>query len=473
MNLHKLKEKQARINRFEFPLKCEEHNIKLEYDKKIKKLKSEINLIKSKIEEEYKQTVLKKESLNKYIFHIFSLFFNNNNQPSEKQIILQSRKIIEELQNYQEIKNKLILKEKEKMVDNFNNLFEQEKKREQDMVDEEFKKVVFWIDKFNKLKDDFYNKISKKESATDMNDKYGKLLRENQILKWDFNFIKIIYEKMLKMYNKEMNKYKKLLILYNKSNINNIKNKENKLFTTRLISNGNCYDIFNNDNDKKENTKNRNLKLNIQTSTYSTSNTINKDKKCLSQENFHQKKIIKSNLSLNENKRYINKYSSQKKFLTIKTDNNLVNIKKRLKRIFSANSLINKNIPKSKNLDEKKYLKNVINFMKQKNLEKNNKIRKIRLLISDELKMLIWIKNLISKLINEIRTDIDDIKYYLTNDKNNEQLTNELHKNEKLLFFCVYFYDNCIKGSNNTKYFIDNIHNKKIIEKKKNGINKI
>ena len=68
------------------------------------------------------------------------------------------------------------------MVDNFNNLFEQEKKREQDMVDEEFKKVVFWIDKFNKLKDDFYNKISKKESATDMNDKYGKLLRENQIL---------------------------------------------------------------------------------------------------------------------------------------------------------------------------------------------------------------------------------------------------------------------------------------------------
>ena len=111
--------------------------------------------------------------------------------------------------------------------------------------------------------------------------------------------------------------------------------------------------------------------------------------------------------------------------------------------------------------------------MKQKNLEKNNKIRKMRLLISDELKMLIWIKNLISKLINEIRTDIDDIKYYLTNDKNNEQLTNELKKKKKLLFFCVYFYDNCIKGSNNTKYFIDNIHNKKIIEKKKNGINKI
>ena len=299
-----------------------------------------------------------------------------------------------------------------------------------------------------------------------MSNKYGKLLKENQILKWDFNFVKLIYEKMLNMYNKEMNKYKKLLSLYNKSNINNTDEK-NKLFTTRLISNGNCYDIFNNDNNKKENTKYRNIKLNIQTSTYSTSNSINKDKKCLSQENFHQKKIIKYNLSLNENKRYRNKYSLKKNILTIKTDNDLFKSKKPLKRIFSANSLTNKNIPKTKKLNEEKYLKHVINFMKQKNLEKTKDIRKMRLLISDELKMLIWVKNFISKLINEIRNDIDDIKYYLKNDKNNEELLNKLHKNEKLLFFCVYFYDNCMKGRNNAKYFIDNIHNKKIIEIKK------
>ena len=466
MNLRKLKEKQARINRFEFPLKCEEHNIKLEYDKKIKELKSEINLIKSKLEEEYRQTILIKDTLNEYVFHIISLFFNKKNQPSEKQIIIQSRKIIDSIQNYQEIKNELILKEKEKMEDQFKILFEQEKKREQDMIDEEFKKAVFWINKFDKLKDDFYNKNAKKESVTDLSNKYGKLLKENQILKWDFNFVKLIYEKMLNMYNKEMNKYKKLLSLYNKSNINNTDEK-NKLFTTRLISNGNCYDIFNNDNNKKENTKYRNIKLNIQTSTYSTSNSINKDKKCLSQENFHQKKIIKYNLSLNENKRYRNKYSLKKNILTIKTDNDLFKSKKPLKRIFSANSLTNKNIPKTKKLNEEKYLKHVINFMKQKNLEKTKDIRKMRLLISDELKMLIWVKNFISKLINEIRNDIDDIKYYLKNDKNNEELLNKLHKNEKLLFFCVYFYDNCMKGRNNAKYFIDNIHNKKIIEIKK------
>lgn len=131
----------------------------------------------------------------------------------------------------------------------------------------------------------------------------------------------------------------------------------------------------------------------------------------------------------------------KKNFLTIETDNDLVKIKKPLKRIFSANSLTNKNILKSKNINEEKYLKNVINFIKQKNLEKNKEIRKMRLLISDELKMLIWVKNFISKLINEIRTDIDNIKYYLINDKNNEELKKELFKNEKILFFCVYFYD--------------------------------
>ena len=115
MNLHKLREKQALKNRLEFPLKCEEHNIKLEYDKKIKLLKSDINSIKSKIEKEYKQTILIKDNLDEYIPHIISLIFNKKNQPSEKQIIIQSRKIIDELQKYQDIKNELILKEKEKI----------------------------------------------------------------------------------------------------------------------------------------------------------------------------------------------------------------------------------------------------------------------------------------------------------------------------------------------------------------------
>ena len=466
MNLHKLRERQARINRLEFPLKCEEHNIKLEYDKKIKVLKSQINSIKSKLSEEYRLTALIKDSLNDYVFHILSYLFNKRNHPKEKSIIIQSRKIIEAIQNYQIIKNELIIKEKEKIEEQFKALFEQEKKREQDMLNDEFKKLVFIINYFNKLKDDFFNKNDIQKNVRDLSSKFGKLLEENQKLKWDFNFIKIIYEEMLKIYNKEMNKFKKLLSLNEDSVINNSSDKNNKLFATRLISNGNCYDIFNNDNNKKENKIFRNLKLSIQTSTYSTSNTINMDKKCLSQENFHQKKIKKPNLSLSYNNKYHNKYSSKKNFLAIKTDNELFKPKKPLKRIFSANSLTNKNIPESNILNDKLYLKKVIDFMKQKNLEKNESIRKIRTLISDELKMLIWVKNFISKLINEIRNDIDDIKYYLTNDKNNTQLINELHKNEKLLFFCVYFYDNCIKGSNNTKYFIDNIHNKKIEKKK-------
>ena len=40
MLLQRLKERQDRINRKEFPFKCEEHNLKLFYDKKIKSLKN-------------------------------------------------------------------------------------------------------------------------------------------------------------------------------------------------------------------------------------------------------------------------------------------------------------------------------------------------------------------------------------------------------------------------------------------------
>ena len=77
----------------------------------------------------------------------------------------------------------------------------------------------------------------------------------------------------------------------------------------------------------------------------------------------------------------------------------------------------------------------------------------MRLLISDELKSLIWVKNFIGNLINELRNDIDDIKYYITNDKSNINLKQQLKYNEKLLFFCIYFYDNCMKGSKKTNYF--------------------
>ena len=186
MNLHKLRERQARINRLEFPLKCEEHNIKLEYDKKIKVLKSQINSIKSKLSEEYRLTALIKDSLNDYVFHILSYLFNKRNHPKEKSIIIQSRKIIEAIQNYQIIKNELIIKEKEKIEEQFKALFEQEKKREQDMLNDEFKKLVFIINYFNKLKDDFFNKNDIQKNVRDLSSKFGKLLEENQKLKWDF-----------------------------------------------------------------------------------------------------------------------------------------------------------------------------------------------------------------------------------------------------------------------------------------------
>ena len=48
MNRHRLKERQDRINRMEFPIKCQEYNLKRFYNKKIKSLKAEIKKINEK-----------------------------------------------------------------------------------------------------------------------------------------------------------------------------------------------------------------------------------------------------------------------------------------------------------------------------------------------------------------------------------------------------------------------------------------
>ena len=447
MLLQRLKERQDRINRKEFPFKCEEHNLKLFYDKKIKACKTEKRLIKNKISEEYKITTITKDLLNEYVAHILSLIFNKNNYPKEKDAIRISRNIIDLLQKYQDEKAKLFIEEKEKIEEIMAVSIEKEDKREIDMIESGFQRIDSNIKYFNKLKDDFFNKDAKNVSIRQLSDKFSKLVEENRKVKLDFKMVKITYEKILKIYKKEIDNYIKL-----KKHFENL---SGDLFTTRIISTGNRFDIFNSINNISSKTVN--LNINIKNPTYSTSSTINQEKKCLSQQNFIKKKIINKKLALNKN-------FKKKKYLTIKTDNDF-NTKKPIKRIFSANSLTNKNIIQNRNkTNEEIYLKNVIDYLKQRNFEKNKYIKKLRLSISDELKTLIWVKNFISKLINELRYDIDDIKYYISNDENNKQLQKELRHNEKLLFFCIYFYDNCINGSYKTKYYINNIHNKDIKE---------
>ena len=442
MNLHRLRERQDRINRKEFPLKCEEHNKKLSFDKKIKSCKTEIKSLKNKISLEFRQTTITKDVLNEYIFHIISLVFNKNYLPKEREMIEESRQIINLLQKYQDEKSNLLLNDKEMFEDKVMKLMEEEDKREKDLINFGFEKIDFGIKYFNKVKDDFFLNNGNKVDIRGLSDKFEKLKEENRKLNLDFKLIKISYEKMLQMYNKEMKEYLKLKKLTEEI--------DNKLFTTRIISTGNRYEIFNNSRTKK-------IKLNIdiKNPTFSTSHTINQEKKCLSHQNLNNKKIINAKLTLNYNtNRYLNKYLKKKKNLTIKTDIDCIR-KKSIKRVFSANSLINKNVLNTNEAKKEINLKNVIDYLKQKNIENNKFIKKMGLLISDELKTLIWVKNFISKLINEIRYDIDDIKYYLSNDKDNKDLQNQLHQNEKLLFFCVYFYDNCIKGNNKTKYYFD------------------
>ena len=454
MNLYRLRERQKKINLREFPFKCELDNQKKFYDKKIDAIKAEIKSIKNKMGEEYRKTFLTKDVLVEYLAHVISLIFNKNNYPKEKEAIQKSREIMHLLEKYQEEKNQLFIIEKEKLEEQIVQLIEIEDKREKNLIKEGFKKIDLSIKFFNKLKDEFFKPNENKETISELSDKFERLMEENRKLKLDLKMIKIVYEKMKEVYDREMDK--NLMLKKYFENPNN-----NKLFTTRIISDGNRYDVFN-----KLNSKKKKLNINIINPTYSTSISINKDKKCLSQENWHKKRNIKKKLTSYSNYRnHMNNFKT-KNYLSIKTDNDFSSYKQ-IKRVFSAKTLTNKISKNANKTKEEIYLNDVIDYLKQKNFEKNNIIRKIRLSISDELKTLIWVKNFISKLINELRYDIDDIKYYLSNDKNNKILQAKLNYNEKLLFFCVYFYDNCIKGNKKSIYFINNMRNKNKEEKKK------
>ena len=268
MLLQRLKERQDRINRKEFPFKCEEHNLKLFYDKKIKACKVEKRLIKNKISEEYKITTITKDVLNEYVAHILSLIFNKNNYPKEKDAIRISRNIIDLLQKYQDEKAKLFIEEKEKIEEIMAVSIEKEDKREIDMIESGFQRIDSNIKYFNKLKDDFFNKDAKNVSIRQLSDKFSKLVEENRKVKLDFKMVKITYEKILKIYKKEIDNYIKL-----KKHFENL---SGDLFTTRIISTGNRFDIFNSINNISS--KTINLNINIKNPTYSTSSTINQKK---------------------------------------------------------------------------------------------------------------------------------------------------------------------------------------------------
>ena len=386
MLLQRLKERQDRINRKEFPFKCEEHNLKLFYDKKIKACKAEKRLIKNKISEEYKITTITKDVLNEYVIHVLSLIFNKNNYPKEKEAIIISREITSLLQHYQDEKNKLFINEKEKFEDQIVQFIQIEDKRENNLIKEGFKKIDLSIKFFNKLKDEFFKPNENKETISELSDKFERLMEENRKLKLDLKMIKIVYEKMKEFYDREMDK--NLMLKKYFENPNN-----NKLFTTRIIQDGNRYDVFN-----KLNSKKKKLNINIINPTYSTSISINKDKKCLSQKNWHKKRNIKKKLTSYSNYRnHMNNFKT-KNYLSIKTDNDFSSYKQ-IKRVFSAKTLTNKISKNANKTKEEIYLNDVIDYIKQKNFEKNNIIRKIRFSISDELKTLIWVKNFISKLI--------------------------------------------------------------------------
>ena len=152
-----------------------------------------------------------------------------------------------------------------------------------------------------------------------------------------------------------------------------------------------------------------------------------------------------------------------------KNTNTNTKSKKRKSRIFSSFYNSPKNLKKSLNIidfnnedfDKKDYLKKIIDFLKENIDIKRDNINILNKLVSDELKTYIYVKYFITKLIQDFRNDIQETNDNIKAKKDDE----ELKENEKLLFFCTYFYDNCLYGYNNIKCLLNDNKSHKSIKK--------
>jgi hypothetical protein len=143
--------------------------------------------------------------------------------------------------------------------------------------------------------------------------------------------------------------------------------------------------------------------------------------------------------------------------------------KQKKSRIFSSYYSSPKNVKNNLNIIDynnedfniKVYLNKIIDFLKEKIQIKNDYINILNKLVTDEIKIYLYVKYFITKLIQDFRNDIQETNDNINAKKDNE----ELKENEKLLFFCTYFYDNCLYGYNNIKCLLNDNKSHKNIKK--------
>ena len=485
MNRIKLQQYEEKKNRLQFPLKLKEYNIKLLYNDKIKEYKNTCKSINEKIIKKYQKNQKTINHLSDYIDKITNDIFKDNLYSKEKKILKNLETNINMIKDYEEQKKKLYIYDKEELEDKLGDLFKIKEMHQKKKFEYLKKETKYHFDLHKKLNEEFEDT---KNELRNPSDNFEFLINDNRHMITKLEIIKNINMKLNEIYKKEKKYY--LELLQNKAEKNNInqilennkkvicnddkktneKNK-NKIIKRNIKRNkstltNNYYDIFNcyyynNNKDNKIFTIN-NLKKELSTindinafSPRKTSKFFKRTelKKCLSSNKIFNKKNLSIQTNLNS---LIQNDYSKSISITSKSSKH---------RVLSANSpqkvkiKNNLNINNENDNKEKIFLMNIHDFLKKHTETRKKYIIFMRQLISDEIKTLLWVKDFITKLIKELRYDIDDVnKNIALNNKmniNNDDLKIRLKENEKYLNFCTYFFDNCLKGNNKIKYLLD------------------
>ena len=496
MNRHKLKLYQDKINKLEFPFKLKEYNIKQSFDNKKKELKNQSKSISNNILKEYQKNKKSINHFSDYIDTITSKIFNNNLFPKEKDILNNLEINCNMIKEYQECKKRLFFEDKELLEEEFAELFKKEEKNQNKKLEIITKETLYYFNLFGKLNDEYLD--TKKRFRNPM-DKFEYFQLENRHLKNKIEILKNTNKKLKEIAEKERDIYINLLNMNNKEkdnkriNIENSKNienseknevsknynsdndneriknnnkKNNYLKNKTILITSNYYDIFN-CNYYKSNKDNQYLNINYLNTKFGINNNNNN---CLTSKNKYNKKldnhkILKLKHCFSSNKILNKKNLTIQTNFTLKTSNKSFSKSNSNARLFSANSSKSREMneifdinPKNDDNEEKIYIITIFNYLRD-NIELNNNYALIlKKKIADEIKNLIWVKDLINKSIRELRYDIDDINKNIDRNKKLNIDYNKLElkkkENEKCLFFCTYFHDNCLNGNNKIKYLL-------------------
>ena len=508
MILQKLRKRNDLKNKLEYPLKIQEHELTLSFKKKKKECQQNSKSLINEIFHEIRKGHCTNMYLDEYISHINEKIYNSNLHPKEKDVLEKFASNYNTIKGYQEIRKNLLLNDKEMLEEKTADLMKKEEERENKLLDFVYDEAQYNFDVYSQYKEDFFE--IKKKIRKPMDD-FEKFRNENRYLRMELEIIKDIHNKLKELYKNEKKKYEKHIkrkehedesckeiktlekeekkqIEFKKEKLNNLEdyNKNVKkmiknIFTkTKNISIRNYYNIFNcnyyNNNYHNKNNKNIYSSLNHFSKDLSTqnSNNVKNDTNTIDMNYYNNKQqlrkrtaklkkfALKQSFSLNKalGKKPIihTTFSSlqSKSSKSIITDS-----KKKQKKLSFVSSYYNspQSVKKNLNLIDynnkdfgiKVYLNKIIAFLKENIDIKRDNINILNKLVSDELKTYIYVKYYITKLIQDFRNDIQEANNNIKAKSDSE----ELKENEKLLFFCTYFYDNCLYGYNNFKCLLN------------------